>query len=261
MQYWTKRIFDEQEKLRGNSEKQLELQLKKYYQRALKQAMFYYESTFAKYLELKENNENITPNMLYTLDRWWQMQNELSELLYSLGDRSIKAMTDSFEREYKGSFNAIKIPNRAYNGIPAKEGARSAVKSIWCSDGKHFSQRIWTNTSMLLQELNEGIVNIAVTGKGTKELTKFLMDRFNVSYNRAKTIVVTEMTHVQTQAAKDRYEGYGVKEFEFLDTEDSKTCDLCSSLNGKRFKLSELKEGINAPSIHPNCRCVIIPVI
>ena len=114
---------------------------------------------------------------------------------------------------------------------------------------------------MLLQELNEGIVNIAVTGKGTKELTKFLMDRFNVSYNRAKTIVVTEMTHVQTQAAKDRYEGYGVKEFEFLDTEDAKTCDLCSSLNGKRFKLSELKEGINAPSIHPNCRCVIIPVI
>lgn len=170
-------------------------------------------------------------------------------------------MTDSFEREYKGSFNAIKIPNRAYNGIPAKEGARSAVNTIWCSDGKHFSQRIWTNTSMLLQELNEGIVNIAVTGKGTKELTKFLMDRFNVSYNRAKTVVVTEMTHVQTQAAKDRYEGYGVKEFEFLDTEDSKTCDLCSSLNGKRFKLSELKEGINAPSIHPNCRCVIIPVI
>ena len=71
MQYWTKRILDEQEKLRGHSEKQLELQLKKYYQRALKQAMFYYESTFAKYLELKEKNENITPNMLYTLDRWW----------------------------------------------------------------------------------------------------------------------------------------------------------------------------------------------
>jgi hypothetical protein len=33
--------------------------------------MLYYEATFAKYLELKEKNENIGPNMLYTLDRWW----------------------------------------------------------------------------------------------------------------------------------------------------------------------------------------------
>ena len=261
MQYWIKRTFDEQNKLRTYNEYQLNKQLKKYYQNALKLAINSYIATYTKYLELKENNQYITPNTLYTLDRYWQMQKELSELLYSLGDKSITAMTNSFEREYKQTYKTIVIPEHSYTGKPAIEGAEAAVKTIWCADGKHFSDRVWNNTSKLTQELNEGLVNIAITGKGTKELTQFLMERFNVSYNRAKSVVVTEMTHIQTQAAKDRYEGYGIEEFEFLDTEDEKTCDKCSALNGKRFKLSELKEGINAPSLHPNCRCCIIPVV
>lgn len=251
MQYWIKRTLDEQNKLRNYNEYQVQMQLRKYYQQALKHAMNSYTATYNKYLELKLNNQNITPNTLYTLERYWQMQQELSELLYSLGDKSISAMEKSFTREYQQSFKAIKIPEHTYNGKPSIEGAKAAIETIWCADGKHFSQRVWNNMSQLVQELNEGLVNIAVTGKGTKEFTKYLMERFNVSYNRAKAVVVTEMTHIQTQAAKDRYEGYGIEEFEFLDTEDEKTCDKCSALNGKRFKLSELQEGINAPSLHP----------
>lgn len=261
MKYWQKRILDEQNKLRNQTEKELELQLLKYYQSALKHAMNSYTQTYNKYLELKLKNKDITPNTLYTLDRYWQMQSELSGLLVSLGDKSVKAMTKSFEREYKQTFNSIEIPEHTYNGRPSVEGAKAAIESIWCADGKHFSQRIWGNTQQLAQELNEGLVNIAITGKGTSELTKFLMDKFNVSYNRAKAVVVTEMTHIQTRAAKDRYEGYGITEYEFLDTEDAKTCAKCKALDGKKFKLSELQEGVNAPSLHTNCRCTIIPVI
>lgn len=261
MKYWIRRTLDEQEKLRTKEEYQLQLQLKKYYQNALRQTINSYKATYAEYLEKKMNNKTITPNTLYTLDSYWQMQKEISKLLYSLGDRTIIGMSNSFEREYKQTFNSIQIPNHSYNGTPSKDGAKAAVKTIWCSDGKHFSERVWNNTTMLLQELNEGLVNAAITGKGTKELTQTLMERFGVSYNRAKSVVVTEMTHIQTQATKDRYEGYGLTEYEFLDTEDEKTCEICKALDGKRFKLSELQEGVNAPSIHPMCRCVITPVI
>ena len=66
------------------------------------------------------------------------------------------------------------------------------------------------------------------------------MERFGVSYNRANAVVVTEMTHIQTQATKDRYEGYGLTEYEFLYTEDEKTCERCKALSGKRFKISEM---------------------
>lgn len=257
MKYWIRRTLDEQEKLRAKTEEELEIQLKKYYQNALKQVMKRYALTYEKFT----NAETVTPNTLYTLDRYWGMQKEIVEVLTALGDKSVKAMERSFNKEYKQTFEAIKIPEHTYNGKPSTEGAKAAIDSIWCADGKHFSQRIWKNTNLLIQELNEGLVNISITGSGTDEFTRYLMERFNVSYNRAKAVVVTEMTHIQTQATKDRYEGYGLTEYEFLDTEDKKTCEKCKALDGKRFKLSELQEGINAPSIHPMCRCTIIPVI
>jgi hypothetical protein len=36
-------------------------------------------------------------------------------------------------------------------------------------------------------------------------------------------------------------------------------CEHCSDLNGKRFKVSEMEIGKNAPPLHPNCRCSIAP--
>ena len=85
--------------------------------------------------------------------------------------------------------------------------------------------------------LNEGLSTIAITGKGTKELTKQLMNEFDVSYNRASAIVRTELAHVQSEAAKDRYEGYGIKEYEIMITDDERTCPICSAMEGKKYPI------------------------
>ena len=36
---------------------------------------------------------------------------------------------------------------------------------------------------------------------------------------------------------------------------DSMTCDICQQLDGMVFKVSEAKEGVNYPVMHPRCRC------
>jgi NAD+--asparagine ADP-ribosyltransferase len=36
-------------------------------------------------------------------------------------------------------------------------------------------------------------------------------------------------------------------------------CEHCAGLDGKRFKVSEMEIGKNAPPLHPNCRCSIAP--
>jgi hypothetical protein len=36
-------------------------------------------------------------------------------------------------------------------------------------------------------------------------------------------------------------------------------CERCAGLDGKRFKVSEMEIGKNAPPLHPNCRCSIAP--
>ena len=69
------------------------------------------------------------------------------------------------------------------------------------------------------------------------------------------------MTHVQTEAAADRYKDAGVTEYEILVAEDERLCNECGAMHGKRFPITEKQPGINAPPFHPNCRCTIIPVL
>ena len=84
-----------------------------------------------------------------------------------------------------------------------------------------------------------------------------LQERFNVSYNNADMIARTELAHIQTQAAKKRYEDYGVKQVEIWADEDERRCEVCGKLHQKKYPI-DVKLPIPA---HPRCRCCVIPVV
>ena len=50
-----------------------------------------------------------------------------------------------------------------------------------------------------------------------------------------------------------------MEEYEFVATLDGTTCDICGSMDGKHFKISDFEEGATAPPLHPRCRCVTVP--
>ncbi len=105
--------------------------------------------------------------------------------------------------------------------------------------------------------------NLTITNKcpwnscGLGYSKKLLQERFNVSYNRADSIVRTEMAHIQTQAAKQRYADAGLEEVEVWADKDERRCDVCGKLHQKRFPI-----GANMPiPAHPRCRWCILPVV
>ena len=131
------------------------------------------------------------------------------------------------------------------------------INNIWVADGKTFSQRVWDNTSRLLETLNEQLTHCVVAGKKTTELKKLLQERFGVSYHRADTLARTELCHIQTQAAQKRYEDYGIQYVEVLVELDERTCDKCKALIGKKFLTTETPP----LPVHPNERCALVPVV
>ena len=84
------------------------------------------------------------------------------------------------------------------------------------------------------------------------------MSEFKVSYSRADSLIRTEMAHIQTQAAAQRYKDAGLKQFEVWADEDERRCDVCGKLHQKRFFIGEQSK---MPPFHPLCRCCVIPVI
>lgn len=50
----------------------------------------------------------------------------------------------------------------------------------------------------------------------------------------------------------------GVEWYEYLATLDARTCSVCGALDGKHFRVSEAKTGVNLPPMHPNDRCTTV---
>lgn len=255
--YWADRVAQAQTKLTNKSIKQLEKQLKKYYGTTMKHTIADFEATYNKLLATVEEGREPTPADLYKLDKYWQAQAQLRLELQKLGDRQITALSKAFEENFFEIYYSIGIPGaEAFNTI-SNEMVQQLINHIWVADGKSWSQRIWENNELLAATLNEELVNCVVAGKKTTDLKNILQERFNVGYGRADALVRTELAHVQTQAAKQRYEDYGIREVEIWASEDERRCPVCKKLHQKRLPI-----GSNMPiPAHPRCRCCVIPVV
>jgi SPP1 gp7 family putative phage head morphogenesis protein len=255
--YWENRLANAQAAITAKNQKQIEKQLAKYYANTMQRTISQFEKVHAKILKNTELGNSITPADLYKLDSYWQMQAQLRRELERFGNRQIAALSKAFETNFFEVYYSLKLDGlEAFNTID-KAGAMQIINSIWVADGKTFSQRVWDNISRLTDTLNDGLIDTIITGKKTSDLKKVLQERFNVSYHRADTLVRTELCHIQTQAAQKRYEDYGIQFVEVLVDADSRTCDKCKALIGKKFP-------INATPplpVHPNERCTLVPVI
>lgn len=259
--YWINRQDKAKKAIADKSIKDIDKQLKKYYKVAMKRTITDFEATYNKLLETVADGKEPTPADLYKLDSYWKMQAQLKNELQKLGDKEVALLSREFENEWRDIYNSISLPSNAAFSTVSADNAKAMINEVWLADGKNFSQRIWSNTDKLVDTLNEKLMECVVTGKKTTELKNLLQERFNVSYNQANMLVRTEAAHIETQAAAQRYKDYGLTKYEYLGRDEHDIGCKCKELNGKVFYYSEMKAGVNAPPMHPNCRCAIIPVI
>lgn len=216
-----------------------------------------FEATYDKLLASMADGKQPTPADLYKLAKYYEMQSQVAAELTKLGDKQAALLSKQFIDEYMSVYESLAIPGEEAFKTIDRQAAEQAINQIWCADGKSWSQRIWTNTDDLKQTLNDELIKCVISGKKTSELTKLLQERFDVSYNRAATVVRTETAHIQTQAAQQRYKNFGITEVEVFADEDERRCDVCGKLHQKKFPIG----GTMPVPAHPNCRCCIIPVI
>lgn len=255
--YWQDRRAAAQNKITNKNIRAIERELKRYYSRAMNKVIEEFKNTYNELLATMEDGKEPTPADLYKMDRYWKMQGQLRLELEKLGDKQLSAMSKVFEINFFEIYESIQVTGaKAFTRIDV-EAARQLINSIWVADGKSFSQRVWENTQKLIQTLNDGLIECVVTGRKTTELKKQLQERFSVSYSRADTLVRTELAHIQTQAAQQRYKDYGVEQLQFWADADERRCPECGKLHKKLFPAN----GPMPVPVHPNCRCVMIPVI
>lgn len=257
MGYWNNRLARAQDAISKKSLRQIEKQMSKYYASTMSRVIADFEATYNKILVQQSEGKEITPALLYKLDSYWALQAQLRQELEKMGNKQIALLSKQFEMNFFEVYYALEIQGAKAFSTVDRAAVKQMINSVWVADGKTFSQRVWDNTERLLETLNEELIQCAVTGKKTTELKQKLQERFGISYRRAETLARTELCHVQTQAAQQRYKDYGIQFVEVLVDDDDRTCDLCKALKGKKFPIN----GTPPLPVHPNERCCLVPVI
>lgn len=257
MAYWQDRMAQAQDALTAKRRREIDKQIKLYYKQSMERTIRDFENTYNKILVAERAGKEPTPADLYKLDTYWRMQGQLKQELKKLGDKQIALLSEQFEMEFFEIYYSIALQTDDSYGNISNEMIAQMVNQIWCADGKSWSERIWTNTEELAEALNEELLHCVVTGKQSGELKGLLQDRFNVSYNRADSLVRTELAHIQTTAAQKRYEDAGITKVQLWADEDERRCPECGKLHKKIYSIYDK---MPVP-VHPRCRCVMLPVI
>ena len=136
------------------------------------------------------------------------------------------------------------IPKRAIDEI---------VEAPW--HGVQFSRRVWNNVNNVAEKAQEIVVRGLMGHKSYAKMAQELRDVENTTYYNASRLVRTQADHFLNLAEVKVYDELGIEEYRYLATLDERTCEKCAPLDNRIFKTSERVEGMNFPTIHPNCRC------
>lgn len=120
--------------------------------------------------------------------------------------------------------------------------------------GKNYSQRIWGNTDILAYTISKVVGGGILSGQSIEKTSKQLRDRFQCAKYYAERLVRTEANHFHNIADAMAYKEMGVDKYVFVAVLDSRTSELCQSMDNKVFEYKNKETGVNFPPLHPNCR-------
>jgi len=112
------------------------------------------------------------------------------------------------------------------------------------------------NYPTAVERMTNILINNVAMGMSPMVTAKQMMAGMAGGLSHALTVARTEQMRVYREASRQQYELSGaVQEYMRFASKSGNTCALCLALDGEIYKSSELM------SVHPNDRCVMIPVV
>lgn len=129
----------------------------------------------------------------------------------------------------------------------------------WHKDGLDFSARVWQSRDKLASTLERELTYIAIRGDSPDGAIRRISQLFGKSRSHSAMLIQTEHAAMASRAQQDAFKALDVEQFEYIATLDGKTSELCQSMDGKHFPMSEYQVGLTAPPLHPRCRSCTAP--
>ena len=191
-----------------------------------------------------------------------QMQHHAECLFASEADGMTKMLEEMYTEGYYRTAHMIETGFGVRHSFAKLDKNRidKVIGKPWAPDGKNFSQRIWgQHRPQLVNDLHNGLTQAIIRGDAPDELIEDISKKYNVAASKAGNLVMTESAYFGNASQQDCYAELGVEEQQFCATLDTRTSELCRSMDHKIVKSEDIVIGTNAPPLHCRCRSVMVP--
>lgn len=225
-----------------------------------------------KVLEARPNDPNIqrlladldSPAYAYRMKRLERLNDDLDRMRESIY-HSEKKGSDAFYSDlmkdsyYKATFDLQQQTGLAYGFSRLPESEIKHLQSFsWVGDGSTYSIDIWKNTGKLASSIKDELLISLMTGRGTRETTQAIAERFNVGQNDARRLVRTESAFFHNQMELLSYEEADIEKYIFVAVLDKRTSRICQKHDNQVYDRDKAVPGVNCPPMHPWCRSTTV---
>lgn len=202
------------------------------------------------------------PAYRYRINQLEELQNQIDIMMKEVYKQEKEIQTTHYiNLSYDGYYQSIyEIQKQSGLAFSFSQIDPNTIDKLLHSNwsGKNYSNRIWGNTQTLAKTLKEEILVSYLTGKTEREVVTELSNKFNVGMYQSRRLVRTESNFISGEMDSLAYKESNVSKYMFVATLDLRTSKKCRKLDGKIFKVSEEKVGVNKNPMHPFCRSTTI---
>lgn len=190
-----------------------------------------------------------------------QLQHHIEKLYGGQIEGFERLMKEIYQEQYyHTAFEIQKAFNIGFTLQALDERVLTRVISKpWTVDNMTFSSRIWRDRNLLINTLHTELTQAFARGESPDRLISVIQKKMNTSRANAARLVQTEQAFFSASAQKEAFKGLDVERYEIVATLDFKTSEICQSMDGKVFKMSEYEPGVTASPFHPRCRTTTAP--
>ena len=209
-------------------------------------------------LELPENYQGRLSRIEYLYAQAWLEAQKAGRMEKAISD---EAYSDIYQEEYyHNAYDVARGTNTAPSFSILDQGTVDQVLNTKFY-GENYSERIWNNTNVFADELQQLLTSAIASGQGPQKTIRQLRERFGVRKYYAERLLRTETNYFHNQAELDSYAELGISKYKILATLDMRTSEICQRMDGKTYYIKKAKVGINYPPLHPNCRTTVVAVL
>lgn len=203
----------------------------------------------------------------YHIERLEALKLQVRARIERLYDDNGKGFEEYLSRLYKDQYNHTFFEIAKGTGMDIGSNlykmndklVDTVISSPWASDGKHFSDRIWEDKNKLINTLHTEMTQAFIRGDKLDTLIEKVVKRMSASKSNVARLVYTESAAYASKARIKTYEDLNIERYEVVATLDSRTSEICQSLDGKVFEFKDYEIGTTAPPFHVNCRTTTAP--